>query len=223
VEGPQEEREEEEMYEVEKEDISIMSSVICSRMQVILKMDQHAVPEDEEELLMEEEEMVERLTNWICCSMRWEGNKLNGEGRFLSLSVSLSLSTFVHFSLLLSLPRVIRLDNHEADNRYITGAYLASVFSKNGLKLSFSNLKLLVDNYSVPKDILAKDPTLVEVHPPPLLHLCCSYPSSLSLSLSLTPSSLRDSIASYLLMILRQLWKRKAASPTLSSFKSNSS
>jgi hypothetical protein len=87
---------------------------------------------------------------------------------------------------------VIRLDNHEADNRYITGAYLASVFSKNGLKLSFSNLKLLVDNYSVPKDILAKDPTLVEVHPPPppAPLLLLSPPLSLSLPSSLLPQRL---------------------------------
>lgn len=66
--------------------------------------------------------------------------------------------------------RAIRLDNHTAENRYITGGYLAAVFAKNGLKLSLSDLRIIVDNYGVSKDILDRDPTLIEV-PIPFLSL----------------------------------------------------
>lgn len=62
--------------------------------------------------------------------------------------------------------RAIRLDNHTADNCYITGGYLATVFAKNGLKLSLSDLRMIVENYSAPREVLDRDPTLIEVARP---------------------------------------------------------
>lgn len=77
------------------------------------------------------------------------------------------LSPFL-FPLLTFFPfRAIRLDNHIAEDRYITGANLAAVFAKNGLRLSLSDLKILVANYSAPRDLVDRDPSLMEVFLPP--------------------------------------------------------